>query len=203
MITKSAAVLVAFATLAVPLRAAAQEPEPKEAEPSWTVPTLHALGLMTTMRIGEAVIWPDPFADTSPSRIGRSYRDTFTMPPRWDSSRSAFEWDGDRWYINVIGHGLFGSELYLRARTCHNGVLAAFAFTAIGSTLWEYGFEGNAVRPSALDLAYTPVAGVVLGETRFLVWTAARKLRDPALRGVLSAVVDPLGEIERAFRTPC
>jgi len=210
MNVRSAAVLVALATLAAPLPAFADESsEPTEAteaaEPaqSWAVPTLHALGLMTTMRLTEAVIWPEPFADTSLSNWGRSYGDAFTHAPRWDSSRPVFEWDGDRWYINAVGHALFGSELYLRARTCRNGVLAALAFTAIGSTLWEYGFEANAVRPSALDLAYTPVAGLVLGETRYLVWTAAKKLRDPTLRGVLSAIVDPLGDIERAFGTPC
>ena len=35
------------------------------------------------------------------------------------SSHRALEWDGDPWYVNTLGHGLFGSELYLRARMCH------------------------------------------------------------------------------------
>jgi hypothetical protein len=196
-------IALAAAVIALPARAWADEPQPdeKRLEPSWSVPTLHALGLMTTMRIGEAVIWPDPFADTA--HFGEHYRRAYTEPPLWDSSRPAFEWDGDPWWINVFGHALFGSELYLRVRTCKHGVLPALAFTAAGSTLWEYGFEANGVRPSALDLWYTPAAGLVLGEARYLGWSAAGGIGDPTLRNVLRAVLDPFGELERAAGTPC
>lgn len=158
---------------------------------------------MTGMRLTEAVIWPDPFARTSLSRAGQSYEEAYTRPPKWDSSASAFEWDGDPWYVNGIGHALFGSELYLRARTCRQGVLPALAFTAAGSVVWEYAFEANAVRPSAFDLWYTPAAGLILGEARFVMWSEARTLRDRTLRGVLTAVLDPFGELERALGTRC
>jgi len=177
--------------------------EDTRAEQSWTVPTLHALGLMTTMRVTEAWIWPEPFADTDLSRMGRSYERAFTEWPRWDSSQRAFEWDGDAWYINGIGHALFGSELYLRARTCKNSVLPALAFTAISSVVWEYGYEANGVQPSALDLWYTPAAGLVLGEARFFAWSAARSIGDRSWRGVLTTVLDPFGELERALGTKC
>lgn len=172
-------------------------------EQSWTIPSLHALGLMTTMRLGEAVIWPEPFADTDLARMGRSYEAAYTQPPKWDSSRRAFEWDGDPWWVNSIGHALFGSELYLRARTCHHGVLPALAFTAIGSTVWEYGFEANGVRPSALDLWYTPAAGLVLGEARYQGWRLARGIGDRTWRGLLTGVLDPFGELERWAGTKC
>jgi Domain of unknown function (DUF3943) len=195
---------IAALALAFPAPALAQSDDAaKDLEPSWTVPTLHGLALLTTMRAGEAVIWPDPFADTNLSHVGEHYRRAYTEPPLWDSSKPAFEWDGDRWWINVFGHAAFGSELYLRVRTCKHGVLAALAFTAAGSTLWEYGFEANGVRPSGLDLWYTPAAGLVIGEARYLGWTAARSLKDRTLRGVLSAVFDPFGELERAAGTPC
>lgn len=167
------------------------------------MPSLHGLGLMTAMRLTEAVIWPDPFAETSLSRAGESYEEAFTRPPKWDSSERAFEWDGDPWYVNGIGHALFGSELYLRARTCHNGVLPSLLFTVAGSTLWEYGFEANAVRPSGFDLWYTPAAGLVLGEARYALWSSARTLRDRNWRSVLTTVLDPFGELERALGTPC
>lgn len=191
-------------------------PQPAEATPasssaqasheladSWLVPSLHAAGLMTVMRLGEAVIWPDPFADTDLHRIGQSYERAYTKPPLWDSDRPAFEWDGDPWYVNTIGHGLFGSELFLRARTCQKTVVEALVFTAIGSTLWEYGFEANAVRPSALDLVYTPVAGLVFGEARYIGWRAAAQIENRGWRRVLMVLVDPFGELERAAGTPC
>jgi hypothetical protein len=176
---------------------------PPEDDPSWSIPSLHALGLMTTMRLTEAVIWPEPFADTDLSRMGRSYEAAFTRPPKWDSSKAAFEWDGDPWWVNGIGHALFGSELYLRARTCKNSILPALAFTAISSTVWEYGFEANGVRPSGLDLWYTPAAGLVLGEARYLGWTLARSIGDRTWRGVLTGVFDPFGELERWAGTRC
>ena len=176
---------------------------PPEDPQSWTIPSAHALGLMTGMRLTEAVIWPEPFADTSLARMGRSYEAAFTQPPKWDSSRRAFEWDGDPWWVNSIGHAAFGSELYLRARTCHNSLVPALAFTAIGSTVWEYGFEANGVRPSALDLWYTPAAGLVLGEARYLGWTLARRIGNRTWRGVLSGVLDPFGELERWAGTKC
>ena len=169
----------------------------------WVVPTVHALGLMTGMRIGAAILWPEPFADTSLSRMGESYERAYTTWPRWESERHFFEWDGDHWSINAVGHGLFGSELYLRARTCGQSPPLALAFTAAGSAVWEYGFEANAVQPSALDLVYTPAAGIVFGELRYFGWTAASRLNHRTWRGILKAVLDPLGEFERALGTVC
>jgi hypothetical protein len=169
----------------------------------WLVPSAHALGLMLTMRVGAAIIWPDPFADVSWKRLSQSYSAAYSQPPKWDGSQRAFEWDGDPWPVNVVGHGLFGSELFMRARTCRHGIPVSFLFTTLGSAVWEYGVEASAVRPSALDLWYTPVAGALLGELRFLGWNAARGLQRRGLRRTLMIVFDPLGELERAAGTPC
>ncbi len=109
----------------------------------------------------------------------------------------------DPWTINVLGHGLFGSELYLRGRTCHLPWYGSLAFVAAASALWEYGFEANGVRPSALDLVYRPVAGIALGEGRYLVWRAATRVASLALRQIVRAAVDPFGEAERAFGAGC
>jgi uncharacterized protein DUF3943 len=188
---------------AVPDQVAPTRESAEAPESNWTVPTVHALGVMTGMRIGEAIIWPEPFADLDPDRIGKSYEYAYTHAPRWDSDRDFFEWDGDPWAVNAIGHALFGSELYLRARTCHNGPLPALAFTALGSVLWEYGFEANGAQPSALDLVYTPAAGIAFGELRYLGWQAASRLGHRTWRGVLKTVLDPLGEFERAPGTVC
>jgi len=155
------------------------------------------------MRLTEAVLWPDPFADTRPRVWFDHYEEAFTRPPLFDRHEPAFEWDGDDWTINVVGHGLLGSELYYRPRRCGASPWAALAFTAGASAVWEYGFEANGVRPSALDLVYTPVAGWVLGEARWLGWHGAGAIGDRTLRGVVRAVLDPFGELERAIGAPC
>ena len=171
--------------------------------PRLLVPTLHALGLMTTMRLGEAYLWPEPFAETDRAKLGRHYHAAFSRAPLWDGSRPLFQEDGDRWQINVLGHGLFGSELYLRARACRLVPWQALLFSGLASTTWEYGFEASGVRPSALDLTFTPLAGLVLGEARYQTWRAVRRLDGGAVRSTLSVVIDPLGELERAFGAPC
>ena len=171
--------------------------------PSLSVPIVHSLALMTGMRLTEAYLWPTPFASTDRVTIARHYHKAFSQPPLWDSSLPLFREDGDRWQINVIGHGLFGSELYLRARTCRMQPWQALLFTGVASATWEFGIEASGTRPSALDLAYTPLAGLVLGEARFLTWRAARTISSRPLRTTLSALLDPLGDLERALGTPC
>lgn len=183
-----------------PVASTAAVPEPA---PHLSVPILHAVGLMSAMRLSEAYLWPRPFAETSRTSLGLHYHDAFSRPPLWDGSRPLFREDGDRWQINVFGHGLFGSELYLRARTCRLPAWQALLFTGLASATWEYGFEANGVRPSALDLTFTPLAGLALGEGRYQAWRAVRRLDPGALRSTLSALLDPLGDAERAFGTPC
>ncbi len=178
-----------------------RDPPATTRRPSLVVPILHGVALMTVMRVTESFLYPDPFARTE--HFAAHYREAFTRAPLFDGSRRAFEWDGDSWTINVVGHGLFGSELYLRARTCDLPWYGALALTAASSTLWEYGFEGNGVRPSALDLVYTPLVGMALGEGRYLLWRSAGDVVSPGLRTVLRAGIDPFGEVERAFGAGC
>lgn len=180
-------------------------PAPAEGDAAWTVPEtfqwvppiVHATGLFVVMRSTEAYLWPSPFAE-SPKEWPRHWAEAFGKPPLFDTSRRAFEWDGDRWFINVLGHGLLGSELHLRARTCGAGVGEALLFGAAASVAWEYVFEGNGVRPSGLDLVYTPLAGLVLGEARFWAFRAVASA-GKTTRAVVRAIVDPLGELERTF----
>ena len=169
--------------------------------PDIVVPALHGLALMTVMRATETVLWPDPFA--RPQHFAAHYERAFTEPPKFDSSQPFMRWDGDPLFINVVGHGLFGSELYLRARQCRFGWAGAFAFAAATSAGWEVGFEANGVRPSAQDLLYTPVMGLALGEARYALHRAARHLESAAARSVARAVLDPFGELERAAGAGC
>jgi hypothetical protein len=170
-----------------------------EPVPRFGRPIVHGLVLLTSMRAVEAYLWPNPFAETDLSVIGRHYADAYRLPPKFDPDRRFFEWDGDHWFINVVGHGLLGSELYLRGRTCGFGWGGALAWAASGSAIWEYGFEASGVRPSALDLVWTPLAGLGLGELRFQVLRASSGIRDRTARGIVRAVFDPFGEIDHAL----
>ena len=196
-----AAVALTLAALAQAAAATTTPAPVADERPMFAVPIVHCLALMSVMRISESFLYPDPFSRTQ--YFGARYVEAFTKPPLFDGSRRAFEWDGDPWTINVIGHGLFGSELYLRARICHLHWYGSLAFAAAASALWDYGFEANGVRPSALDLVFTPLAGMALGEGRYVVWRAATGVQSAALRQVIRAAVDPFGEVERAFGAGC
>lgn len=167
------------------------------------VPLLHSTAMFFAMRATEAALWPKPFAHITLKRWGRHYREALTRPPLFDANTRAFEWDHDHWTLNVVGHGLLGSELYFRPRRCGASPLAALAFATGASLAWEYAFEGNGVRPSALDLVYTPLAGLVLGEGRYWGWRAASGVQSRPLRIALRVLFDPLGEFERGFGAAC
>ena len=169
--------------------------------PDVVVPTLHAVALMGVMRATETVLWPRPFAE--PEHFAWHYGQAYTRPPKFDGDKPFMQWDGDPLAVNVVGHGLFGSELYLRARQCRLGWAGSLAFAAASSVVWEYVFEANGVRPSAVDLVYTPLAGVALGEVRFVLHRLAGGIRSPSGRAIVRVMVDPLGEMERAAGTDC
>jgi hypothetical protein len=182
-------------------KAVPEQPEQVGCRIEIVVPAVHGLALMTVMRATEAVLWPDPFA--RPRWFGAHYEEAFTRPPKFDERRSFMRWDGDPLFVNTVLHGLFGSELYLRARQCRLGWGGALAFAAATSAVWEYAFEANGVRPSAQDLVYTPLMGLALGEARYLLHRAAGGMWSPVARGAVRAVLDPLGELERLAGTDC
>lgn len=183
----------------LPLTAGAQR---RAREESWLVPSLHAVGLLTTQRVAAMLVWRHAFSLEDTDRDLRFLREAYTSPPLFDPRRRFFEWDGDRWSINLWGHGFMGSELYLRARQCGHGFAASIAFTAAASAVWEYGVEVWNAHPSLNDLVWTPLGGALIGELRFVTWELAERLgRVP--RTILRAVVDPFGELERAAGSPC
>jgi len=197
------AATAALAVMALAADAAAQtQPSPRPHAESWLVPVLHGTGLLLGQRVAESLLWTHAFSLEDGDRDLAHLRVAYTEPPVFDPHRRPFEWDGDRWEINFFGHGLMGSELYLRARQCQHGFAASLAFTAAGAALWEYGVEVWNSRPSVNDLLWTPLGGALIGELRFVTWEMAASL-PPVARGIVRAVVDPFGELERALGTPC
>ena len=183
-------------TLALSLAAGGGAPAPPESarQPSWGVPVAHAGVLLLGMRISLGLLWPETY---DPTRFGAERRQleiAYTRPPELRRDRTLLESDGDPAWLNGIGHGLFGSEVYGRTRQCGHGPLAAFLTTAATSVVWEYGLEAPHKRPSAIDLVWTPVVGGLLGEGRFRLH---RALRARGSAPWLLFVVDPFGEAER------
>lgn len=169
---------------------------------SWVIPTLHGGGQLLLQRVGLSVLYGSAFTLDDPARAAQSFGRAWTTPPLFDASRRVFEWDRDIFYINLFGHGLMGSELYLRARQCGHGFAASLLFTAGMSFAWEYLVESWHAQPSALDLAWTPLGGALLGEFRFVAWELAGRL-PPTPRRVIRAIVDPFGELERGLGSDC
>ena len=189
------------ATVPAPLAATLVEPAP---EPIYSVPLGHAAGMLVGMRLGVSLLWPQAYDPLPLEHSLQQYKLAWTQPPEFRRDRALLESDGDPWTINVIGHGLFGAEIYGRVRQCNGSVGSALAFTAGTSVLWEYGLEATAKRPSALDLVLTPILGAALGEGRYRLQRWLRTRPRGALRRTLEIVIDPLGEGERGiFATKC
>jgi hypothetical protein len=183
------------------LAADERPPASDRSRPIWSVPAAHAAGLMLGMRVSLSVAWPEAYDPSRIDAMGDHLRLAYTRAPEFRAGASLLESDGDPSWLNGAGHALFGSEIYGRTRHCGGGPLAAFLVTSVASVVWEYGIEAPHQRPSALDLAWTPLVGGLLGEGRF------RLHRWLSVRGTspwLLWVVDPLGEGERRLlRTRC
>ena len=163
------------------------------AGPRWAPVAAHTAALFGGMRLSEALIWPDAFPLVPRdgfARFGRSW----TQPPEWRAG-PIFRSDGDPWALNVFGHGLFGSEVFLKMRQCGHGPLAGGLATAAASAFWEYGVEAFHKRPSGIDLLWTPIGGALLGELRFRLYRAAGGAGAGAR--IVRAIADPFGEMER------
>jgi hypothetical protein len=79
----------------------------------------------------------------------------------WDNTQHP-TWDKDTWWINA-GHAYFGAAYYVRARERGFGEVPSFLYSALASSLYEFGIEAVFERPSYQDLIVTPVGGALLG----------------------------------------
>lgn len=176
-------------------------PEPRvvhDQQPShlkWLIPSAHAAGVLLASRVGAGLIWPDGFS-VADARFS-TFKQAWTRPPLFREDEAFFEWDSDGWPINALGHGLMGSEIYLRHRQARFSLATAAAMTLIWTAVWEYLIEAPHKRPSSVDLVWTPAGGLLLGEARHELFCWVRQMRRSTWRGVLLYVIDPIGQLER------
>jgi len=86
---------------------------------------------------------------------------------KWRNNVSEPVWDEDKWWINYILHPYWGGTYYIRARERGLDRAQSFWYSALLSTLYEYGAEALAEPVSAQDLVVTPLAGFLVGEYLF------------------------------------
>jgi len=165
--------------------------------PDWVVPSAHAAAVLAGQRIALSVLWPDAFDPTTVGANASRFADGWSSWPAYDGALPAFESDGDPWPLNLVGHGLMGSELYLRYRETHHSPWVALGAAAGWTLVWEYGLEAWHKHPSAVDLVWTPAGGALLGELRFRAVERLRAQPSALWPRALLYVVDPFGQLER------
>lgn len=109
--------------------------------------------------------------------------------------------DKDKVYVNYLLHPYWGATYYTRARERGLDKGASFAYSAMISTLFEFGVECFYEKPSIQDLIVTPVAGSLIGAFIFEPWRDSIK-RKGALRWYDHAVLvatDPVGVLSLGF----
>lgn len=103
---------------------------------------------------------------------------TYVMPESFsgwseEQKRSSFDkywrnfgapvWDKDKYYVNYVIHPYWGATYYTRARERGLDQTSSFVYSVMMSTMFEYGAECFAEKPSIQDLIVTPVVGSLLG----------------------------------------
>lgn len=120
--------------------------------------------------------------------------------------------DKDKFYLNYVFHPYWGATYYIRARERALDRQQSFVYSAIASTIFEFGIECFFEKPSFQDLIATPVAGSLIGAYLFEPWREAIR-RKPELNwydhaalvftdpvGVLSSGVERLFDIKSPVR---
>lgn len=125
---------------------------------------------------------------------------------KWRDNISRPVWDDDRWWLNYVLHPYWGGAYYVQARERGLDRTQAFLYSALLSTIFEYGAEALAEPVSAQDLVVTPVVGALVGEYLFTPLRAHIRAKPGELSWVdktLLVVTDPLGvlsaETDRVF----
>jgi hypothetical protein len=125
---------------------------------------------------------------------------------RFDKSSAGFSkwWDNvsnpgrdeDDLYLNYITHPYWGAAYYIRGRERGLSRWQSFGYSALLSTLYEYGAEAFFERPSYQDLWITPVIGSLLGEFVFSPLRESIKAKPggpDSMDKFLLVLTDPLG----------
>lgn len=89
-------------------------------------------------------------------------KEGYDMSYWWDNVTHP-KMDSDDFYINYVLHPYWGAAYFVRAQERGYGTSDAFWYSALLSTIYEFGAEALFEEPSIQDLIVTPVFGSLLG----------------------------------------
>ncbi len=128
------------------------------------------------------------------------------LTKKWKSNVQTVVWDEDDDFVNYVLHPYWGATYYTRGRERGLSPWGAFGFSALHSSLYEFGTEAFFEEPSIQDLIVTPVLGSLLGiyfekvRDKIKLRERTRNWRD----NTLLVLTDPLGavshQLDRLFR---
>lgn len=119
-------------------------------------------------------------------------------------------WDADSFVFNYILHPYGGAAYYMSARSQGCNILWSAVYSAFVSTVfWEYGIEAFMEIPSLQDLIITPFAGMLIGESfyvlkRHIVSHGYKLFGSQLLGNLVAFLIDPVNEVVGLFAgNPC
>jgi Domain of unknown function (DUF3943) len=167
--------------------------KPQAAAPDWRGAARDAAYFVGYQFVGVAVLAAMP-----ESVSGWSAEDKKNGFKEWRENISSPVWDDDSWWLNYVTHPYWGGAYYIRGRERGLDRWQSFWYSAVLSTLWEYGVEAIAEPVSIQDMIVTPVLGSLVGEYLFSPWRAHIRAKGGPLSWSDKAVLvltDPLGTI--------
>lgn len=128
-------------------------------------------------------------------------KEGYSLSVWWDNVTHP-QIDSDDFYLNYILHPYWGAAYFVRARERGYGEWQSFGYSALMSSLYEFGAEALFEEPSIQDIIVTPVLGSLLGR---YFWRVRADIRQRDIeRGFRSTgdkwlwvLTDPLGAINR------
>jgi hypothetical protein len=135
------------------------------------------------------------------SMTGWTADDKKTTLNKWSKNAKDPHWDTDDLWLNYIAHPYWGATYYIRARERGFGTFGSFWYSALLSSLYEFGIECFFEQPSIQDLIFTPVGGTLVGKFIFEPIRENIKAK-PELKWYDHAglfLTDPLGAVNSLF----
>lgn len=128
-------------------------------------------------------------------------KDTYSLSKWWYNVTHP-TWDEDDFFLNYVTHPYWGAAYFVRARERGYSNRESFWYSAMLSSMYEFGVEALFEPASIQDLFVTPVFGSLLGRyfmgvrDRIELHSLERGYRTTKDKWIL-ALTDPLGAINR------